>query len=95
MADSFSLNLGHNHPAVLEALRKVETVPVMAMFFGEICRSSAPNLVQIAPSGLGLLVLQFGTEGCGRFLKLAVSIRVKILFTPWAVFMVNLWVHFL
>jgi putrescine aminotransferase len=43
-----SLNLGHNHPDVLEALRKVDTVPVMlqsalAKFAAVLGLQSCPN----------------------------------------------------
>lgn len=68
-----SLNLGHNHPAVLEALRKVETVPVMLQCsLGKFAAVLAHNLVQIAPSGLrNCWFCSSGTEAVEGSLKLA------------------------
>ncbi len=68
-----SLNLGHNHPAVLEALRKVETVPVMLQSsLGKFAAVLANNLVQIAPPELqNCWFCSSGTEAVEGSLKLA------------------------
>lgn len=48
-----SLNLGHNHPAVLEALHKVESAPVMLQAsLAKFAAVLAHNLAQITPGEL-------------------------------------------
>lgn len=68
-----SLNLGHNHPAILESLHKVETVPVMLQSaLGKFAAVLAHNLVQIAPPGLqNCWFCSSGTEAVEGALKLA------------------------
>ena len=68
-----SLNLGHNHPAVLEALQKVATVPVMLQSaLSKFAAVLGHNLVQIAPLGLqNCWFCSSGTEAVEGSLKLA------------------------
>jgi len=68
-----SLNLGHNHPAVLEALHKVETAPVMLQSaLGKFAAVLAHNLAQIAPPELqNCWFCSSGTEAVEGALKLA------------------------
>ena len=68
-----SLNLGHNHPAVLEALRKVENAPVMLQSaLPKFAAALAHNLARIAPGDLqNSWFCSTGTEAVEGALKLA------------------------
>ena len=68
-----SLNLGHNHPAVLKALRQVESAPVMLQSaLPKFAAVLAHNLVQIAPGDLqNCWFCSTGTEAVEGALKLA------------------------
>jgi len=68
-----SLNLGHNHPAVLEALHKVESAPVMLQAsLAKFAAVLAHNLAQIAPGELqNCWFCSSGTEANEGALKLA------------------------
>lgn len=68
-----SLNLGHNHPAVLEALRKVETAPIMLQTaLAKYAAALAHNLALITPPGLkNCWFCSSGTEAVEGSLKLA------------------------
>ncbi len=68
-----SLNLGHNHPAVLGALRKVEDAPVMMQSaLSKFAAVLAHNLAQITPGALqNCWFCSTGTEAVEGALKLA------------------------
>ena len=68
-----SLNLGHNHPAVLEALHKVEGAPVMLQSaLGKFAAVLAHNLARITPGELqNSWFCSTGTEAVEGALKLA------------------------
>ncbi len=67
-----ALNVGHNHPAVLEALRKVETVPVILKPMSKFAAVLAYNLAQLAPGDLqNCWFCSSGTEAVEGALKLA------------------------
>jgi putrescine aminotransferase len=68
-----SLNLGHNHPDVLEALRKVDTAPVMLQSaLAKFAAVLAYNLAQITPGDLQSCWFgSSGTEAVEAALKLA------------------------
>lgn len=68
-----SLNLGHNHPAVLEALHKVESAPVMLQAsLAKFAAVLAHNLARITPGELqNCWFCSSGTEANEGALKLA------------------------
>lgn len=68
-----SLNLGHNHPAVLEALRKIEGAPVMLQSaLAKFAAVLAHNLAHITPGDLqNCWFCSTGTEAIEGALKLA------------------------
>ncbi|RJX24163.1 MAG: aspartate aminotransferase family protein [Dethiobacter sp.] len=68
-----SLNLGHNHPAVIEALHKVESAPVMLQTaLAKFAAVLAHNLAQITPGDLqNCWFCSSGTEAVEGALKLA------------------------
>ncbi len=68
-----SLNLGHNHPAVLKALHKVEDAPVMLQSaLSKFAAVLAHNLAQITPGDLhNCWFCSTGTEAVEGALKLA------------------------
>ncbi len=67
-----SLNVGHNHPEVLAALRKVETVPVILKPLSKFAAVLAYNLAQLAPGELqNCWFCSSGTEAVEGALKLA------------------------
>lgn len=68
-----SLNLGHNHPDVVEALRSVETSPVMLQSaLGKFSAVLGHNLAQLAPGELqNCWFCSTGTEAVEGALKLA------------------------
>ncbi|MEW5921338.1 MAG: aspartate aminotransferase family protein [Bacillota bacterium] len=68
-----SLNLGHNHPAVIEALHKVESAPVMLQSaLAKFAAVLAHNLARITPGDLQTCwFCSTGTEAVEGALKLA------------------------
>lgn len=68
-----SLNLGHNHPAVIEALHKVENAPIMLQSaLAKFAAVLAHNLAHIAPGDLqNCWFCSTGTEAVEGALKLA------------------------
>ena len=68
-----SLNLGHNHPAVLDALRKVESAPVMLQTsLAKFAAALAHNLALLTPGELqNCWFCSSGTEAVEGALKLA------------------------
>ncbi len=68
-----SLNLGHNHPAVLEALRRVEQAPVILQTaLGKFAAVLAHNLARAAPGELqNCWFCSSGAEAVEGALKLA------------------------
>jgi len=68
-----SLNIGHNHPSVLDALEKVEKSPVMLQTaLGKFSSVLAHNLSQLAPGELNnCWFCSSGTEAVEGALKLA------------------------
>lgn len=68
-----SLNLGHNHPKVLEALRKIEKAPVMLQTaLSKFAAVLAHNLAQVTPGELkNCWFCSSGTEAVEGALKLA------------------------
>ncbi len=67
-----ALNVGHNHPAVLEALRKVESAPVLLKPLSKFAAVLAYNLAQLAPGDLqNCWFCSSGSEAVEGALKLA------------------------
>ncbi len=67
-----ALNVGHNHPAVLEALRKVESAPVILKPLSKFAAVLGYNLAQLAPGDLeSCWFCSSGSEAVEGALKLA------------------------
>ncbi|MCL5040430.1 MAG: aspartate aminotransferase family protein [Firmicutes bacterium] len=68
-----SLNIGHNHPRVIEALEKVRSVPnFLQASMGTLASALAYNLAQITPGDLGRSFFgNSGAEAVEGALKLA------------------------
>lgn len=79
-----ALNLGHNHPSVINALSKVETMPnILQASLGSLAGALAANLAQITPGKLQrCFFANSGAEAVEGALKLARAAtgRKKILY---------------
>jgi putrescine aminotransferase len=87
MSGFSALSLGHNHPKVQEALRRVADMPVIVEGLNHIAAALAHNLALLAPGGLDRVSFNnSGAESVDASLKLARAAtgRTKVVFCDGA-----------